>query len=56
MNIYVFTYVMYSIVGSHLWISLIFISSLRGALGRFRRYNSGIHSIKKSLQKLHVGT
>ena len=42
---------MYSIVGSHLWISLIFISSSRGGLARFRRYNSGTHSITKSIQK-----
>ena len=50
MNIDLCTYVMYYIVGSHLRISLIFISSLIGALGRIRRYNSHTHSITKILQ------
>ena len=39
--------VMYSIVGSHLWIRLIFSSSSRGAGARLRHYNSGPHSITK---------
>ena len=50
-TIYVCTKVMYYIVGSHLRISLVFRSFLRGALGRFRRYNSGSHSITKKPTK-----
>ena len=38
---------MYSLVGSNLWINLIFSSSLRGGLARFWRYNPGTHSIAK---------
>ena len=48
---------MYSIVGSHLWIRLIFSSSSRGGRARFRRYNSCTHSItKKAYKKLQLGT
>ena len=47
MYIQVCTQVMYSIVGSHLCISLIFSSFSRRAIGRFQHYNSRTHSITK---------
>ena len=47
---------MFSIVGSHLWIRLIFTSSSRGAGAHFRRYNYRTHSITKKTTKLKVGT
>ena len=47
-EIQVCTQVIYSIVSSHLWICIIFTLSLRGALVRFRPYNSCTLSIKKA--------
>ena len=56
MYIQVCAQVMYSIVGSHLCICLIFISSPKGALSHFRHYNLVHMLLQKSLQKLQVGT
>ena len=48
---------MYSIVGSHLWIRLMFSSTSRDAGARFRRYDSSTHSItKKAYKKLQVSS
>ena len=48
---------MYSIVGSHLWISLHFSSSSRGALARLPRYHSCAYFVTKNpTKKPKVGT
>ena len=45
---------MYSIVGSHLCIPLVFSSSSRGAEARFRRYNSRTHyNTKKATKNIY---
>ena len=56
MQIWICTNIMYCIVGFHICISLIFVSSSRGALARFRYYNFGRHSITKMpTKKLPIG-